>query len=87
MDYNMSGSNVGGRFGTNDLGRSKTVDPMKESTMNYMRAGTFIILQPDTEYRSIYPDDPQKIWTHHMFEPYAYLTRKQYMVPVGSGTK
>ena len=37
MDYNIN-SSVGGRFGANDLGRSKAVDPMKESTMSYMRS-------------------------------------------------
>ena len=37
MDYNMN-SSMGSRFGANDLGKSKAVDPMKESTMSYMRS-------------------------------------------------
>ena len=34
---NVNGS-VGGRFGSTELARSKVNDPMKESTMSYMRS-------------------------------------------------
>ncbi|WP_066408308.1 lipase family protein [Flavisolibacter tropicus] len=51
------------------------------STMNYMRAGTPIVLMPDMEYYTRFPDDPTKgagIWTHHTFEAYYLLLKKDY---------
>jgi hypothetical protein len=55
------------------------IEPTYANTMNYMRAGTFIVLQPDSAYKKLYPDDPKAMWTHHMFKPYEYLVRKEYL--------
>ncbi len=41
---------------------------------NYVRTGTPVVLYPQQEYYSRFPDDAKKIWTHHAFEPYLYLT-------------
>ncbi|MBC8035233.1 MAG: lipase family protein [Chitinophagaceae bacterium] len=45
--------------------------------MNYMRAGTPIILMPDSAYQMKYPDnDPAQIFRHHLMEPYYILAQK-----------
>ena len=43
---------------------------------NYVRTGTPVILYPQQDYHTRFPDDEKKIWTHHAFEPYLYLTEK-----------
>jgi hypothetical protein len=53
-------------------------EPEYKASSNYMRAGTSVILVPDSAYRRIFPEDPQKVFMHHLFEPYRYLIRKQY---------
>lgn len=45
---------------------------------NYMRAGTPIVLQPDSEYYQKYPDTGANIFRHHLFEPYYFLAKKTY---------
>jgi hypothetical protein len=47
-------------------------------TMNYMRAGTPIVLQPDEEYYKRYPDTGNNVFRHHLFEPYYYLAKRTY---------
>lgn len=52
-----------------------------KSSMNYMRAGTPVILMPDQEYYTRFPDDPTKgmgIWSHHTFNAYYSLLKKDY---------
>ena len=53
-------------------------EPEYTAGANYMRAGVPIVLIPDEAYMKEHPDDPKKIWEHHM--PYAYyaLTEKYY---------
>ena len=53
-------------------------EPQYAAVANYMRAGVPIVLIPDEAYMKEHPDDPKKIWEHHM--PYAYyeLTEKYY---------
>jgi hypothetical protein len=45
---------------------------------NYQRAGVPIVLQPDSAYYRQFPNDPEKIFQHHFFEPYIRLTRQYY---------
>jgi hypothetical protein len=45
---------------------------------NYQRAGVPIVLQPDAEYYKKFPEDHRKVFQHHMFEPYYWMTRKYY---------
>lgn len=45
---------------------------------HYTRAGNFIILQPDEEYKLLFPDVKEKIFQHHMLQPYLFLLRKEY---------
>jgi predicted lipase len=50
--------------------------PKYYNSSNYARAGQSIVLYADFEYYKLFPVDPSKIWTHHMFEAYQYLTEK-----------
>jgi len=45
---------------------------------NYQRAGVPIVLQPDTEYYRHFPDIPEKVFQHHMFQPYYWLVKRYY---------
>lgn len=45
---------------------------------HYSRAGNFIILQPDEEYKTRFPDLKEKTFQHHMLQPYLFLLKKQY---------
>lgn len=45
---------------------------------HYSRAGTFIVLQPDEEYSKLFPDNKEKIFQHHLLQPYYYLLKKQF---------
>ncbi|RYY67048.1 MAG: lipase family protein [Chitinophagaceae bacterium] len=50
--------------------------------LNYMRAGTPVVLQPDSAYFARFPNDPGKgygVWTHHLFDAYLYLLQKDYL--------
>ena len=47
-------------------------------TMNFMRAGVPIVLQPDAEYLQKYPDSGNRIFIHHGLWPYYLLTQKIY---------
>ncbi len=47
---------------------------------NYMRAGAPVILMPDEAYRSLYPENPDKPFTHHLFAPYYHLLQAHYLV-------
>jgi histidinol phosphatase-like PHP family hydrolase len=52
------------------------------TTLNYMRAGTPVILMPDSHYYSRFPNDPLKglgIWVHHSFDAYYLLLQKDYL--------
>jgi pimeloyl-ACP methyl ester carboxylesterase len=43
---------------------------------NYMRAGPTVVLPADAAYHSQFPDDPAKLFRHHLFQPYYYLAEK-----------
>ncbi len=50
--------------------------PSYSNTLNYARAGIPIVLMPDEEYYKRYPENPEKIFSHHLFEPYLTLMEK-----------
>lgn len=49
--------------------------------LNYMRAGTPVVLQPDSAYYQKFPNDTSGfgVWKHHLFEAYLFLLRKDYL--------
>lgn len=53
--------------------------PAYASTMNYMRAGTSVVLQGDAEYFKQFPDSGNNVFVHHGFWPYYSLTKKIYV--------
>jgi pimeloyl-ACP methyl ester carboxylesterase len=46
---------------------------------HFVRVGNFIVLLPDEEYKIKYPDEEGRIFKHHMFNPYYFLFKKQYL--------
>ncbi|RYZ21790.1 MAG: lipase family protein [Chitinophagaceae bacterium] len=52
--------------------------------LDYMRAGSPVVLMPDTAYTARFPFDashPQGVWVHHSFEAYYFLLRKDWGRP------
>jgi len=47
--------------------------PPFANTSNYARAGNFITLQGDANYYQLFPKDKDKVFMHHMWDPYLYL--------------
>lgn len=43
---------------------------------NYVRAGTTVVLPADAAYYALYPNDPAKVFRHHLFQPYYYLAER-----------
>ncbi|WP_210518007.1 lipase family protein [Hymenobacter terricola] len=43
---------------------------------NYVRAGTTVVLPADAAYYLLYPNDPNKLFRHHFFQPYYYLAER-----------
>jgi len=56
-------------------------EPKYVSSMYYMTAGTPIILMPTPEYYDLFPKQPgiKGLFTHHLFGPYYYLLKKEYL--------
>lgn len=52
--------------------------PKYGQTLNYARAGTPIVLQPDSAYYQKFPDTGENVFRHHLFEPYYYLVQHIY---------
>lgn len=46
------------------------------NSSNYCRTGQTIVLLPDEHYRELFPDSKEKIFIHHLFDPYFYLAGK-----------
>lgn len=44
----------------------------------YVRTGTTIVLYADADYYKLFPDNETNIFVHHFFEPYLYLTQKNF---------
>lgn len=47
--------------------------PPFAKTSNYVRAGNFITLQGNQDYYKLFPIDKDKVFLHHMWDPYLYL--------------
>ncbi|MCC3158748.1 lipase family protein [Hymenobacter sp. 15J16-1T3B] len=43
---------------------------------NYARIGPTVVLLPDAAYYQRHPDTPDKVFTHHLFQPYQYLAER-----------
>jgi pimeloyl-ACP methyl ester carboxylesterase len=43
---------------------------------NYARVGPTVVLLPDAAYYQQFPDNPQQVFTHHLFQPYLYLAER-----------
>lgn len=52
--------------------------PLYVAGNNYQRAAVPVVLQPNEAYRQKYPDDPNKIFQHHLLEPYYFLSKVSY---------
>ena len=53
-----------------------------QASMNYVRAGTPVVLMPDSSYYEQFPNDATKgvgIWNHHTFGAYYRLLKKDYI--------
>jgi hypothetical protein len=53
-------------------------EPEYAPTNLYTSCGVPVILMPDDAYALLFPNDPKKVFTHHLFWPYYYLTEKEY---------
>jgi hypothetical protein len=51
--------------------------PVYAHNNNYQRAGVPVILMPDSDYYTIFPSDPKKLFQHHAYAAY-YMLAKQY---------
>lgn len=51
-------------------------EPVYAETMNYMRAGVPIVLQPDSAYYKLYPDTGKNVFVHHALKAYATLLER-----------
>lgn len=58
----------------------RTLPQLKEPTyaasMNYMRAGTPVVLQPDSSYYKLFPDTGKNVFVHHALKAYAELLKR-----------
>jgi pimeloyl-ACP methyl ester carboxylesterase len=52
------------------------VKPKYFSSTNYVRTGKTIVLMPDEEYATFFPDNNSNVFMHHFFEPYFFLLQK-----------
>jgi hypothetical protein len=53
-------------------------EPVYSESFNYQRAGTPVVLQPDSVYYSRFPNDSSRIFTHHSYDAYRMLATKYY---------
>lgn len=54
-------------------------EPVYASSLNYMRAGIPVVLLADTAYHTQFDKPASQVFQHHLFEPYAWLTKMIYM--------
>lgn len=58
-------------------------EPVYSNSINYMRAGSPVILMPDKEYLTIFnendPKHSKNYFLHHSYEAYYYLLKKDYL--------
>ena len=53
--------------------------PNIETSNFYVPAGSAIILQPDSNYNTLFKYNGENVFYNHMFEPYIYLTKLHYI--------
>ena len=53
-------------------------EPVYAGGSNYQRAGVPIVMEPDSAYYHLFPDDQEKVFLHHGFEAYRWLASKYY---------
>lgn len=46
------------------------------NSINYVRTGKTIVLVPGDDYKKAFPEDKNKLFMHHLFDPYLYLVNK-----------
>lgn len=54
--------------------------PAYAYSMNYMTAGSPVILRPDSAYHEQFKFDGKNLFIHHMLKPYLHLLKQQYSV-------
>lgn len=52
------------------------VAPAFYDSNHYVRTGNIIVLTPDDAYMEEFPDDPDKLFTHHIHTPYLRLAKQ-----------
>jgi hypothetical protein len=57
--------------------------PELYNSNNYVRTGTQVILHANDEYYKLFPEDPEMIWNHHMYEAYYFLLNGS-VIPMGN---
>lgn len=67
-----------GRLASNTVRKNLNgyVAPAYYKSNNYVRTGSTIVLLADSAYLKQYPDSKEKIFTHHLHQPYLYLINK-----------
>ena len=53
--------------------------PKVNNSNSFASAGIPIILKPNAQYDSLFKFDGENIFIHHLFEPYIYLTKLNYL--------
>ena len=64
--------------------------PLFVHSMDYMPAGTPVVLMPDDAYFKQFPNNPDNrlgIWIHHTFRAYYYLVQHRYLTGNASADK
>lgn len=55
------------------------IPPAYSANNHYVRTGVTIVLTPDAEYYTLFPDSKTEIFVHHFHAPYLYLLEKLEM--------
>lgn len=78
-----------GRVASNTVRKSLNgyVPPEYYNSNHYVRTGALIVLQPDSAYYARFPDSREKIFTHHLHQPYLYLTERLNLSPDAMPTR
>ena len=56
-------------------------EPTYYNSMAYVRVGNTIVLPTDADYFALFPDNPDKPFTHHLHPAYLYLAEKLPSTP------
>lgn len=51
-------------------------EPVYYESNHYVRTGDIIVLMPDEKYYALYPDSKERVFVHHMLQPYLYLAER-----------